>query len=242
VPEVEVPPDIVPDSPITRLVWLASRSVYVGAAGHTLFNIRVDLEAEPSLRWPQQEFDWQELANAQEIHSLLVLGNEQLQDVFVGTDRGVVVVRGGPGLGSEVKLEDCAGVADNGGRVPPSETAVYALAQYGARLYIGTEAGLAVTSTPGEVLAATAAPPDQTKDKAKEPSASKSKEPSGANADDSVCVRWLPTEVSSSIDMPIAQLPVFPPGLDVTALLPGDDRLVVLTQDRGLFFLEGAAP
>lgn len=227
---------LAPTAPITKLAWLANRSVFVAAAGDSLYNVHVNGGSEPTLVWPKNEFDWQELTDVVQINTLLVLGDEQLQDVFVGTERGVIVVRGGPGLGSETRLADCEGVSDEDGRPPPSETSVLALAQFGSRLYVGTDSGLAVSSTTDESAAEVAAD-----DKATKKSGEPSVEPESKDTEVAICVRWLPTRVKGQLDSP-TELPVFPPGLTVTALVATDERLVVLTRDKGLFFLEGDAP
>jgi hypothetical protein len=90
------------------------------------------------------------------------------------------------------------------------------MAQFGARLFVGTQYGVAVTSSSSN---------PQTGDPGHE---------------NPLCLAWLPTQVASGAPTAFAEpLPVLPPGLDVTDLVVSDGRLYVLTSDRGIFYLNG---
>lgn len=223
---------------LTQLVWMKSRHAFVGAAADTLFNVQVQLGDEPMFSWPQTEYEWQTLDDGVTIRSLLVLGTEQLQDLFVGTDRGLYLLRGGPGLGDAVKLEDCPELSADSGRPPPSVVRIQALAQFGSRLFIGTDSGLAVSSTLAEaetereLQAASSDKAESPKDKRDEPPA----DTSNAQA---ICIRWLPTRVATAAGAPVSILPLLPAGLNVTDLVVSEGRLYVLSLDNGLFFLNG---
>lgn len=206
-----------PSIPISRLVWMKSRNLFVGAAGAELYGIGVQLNGVPAARW--SEGDHTTLGNPAPIRSLLVVGDERLQDLFVGTDRGLWVVRGGPGLSDAVHIPDCTDVRDDAvNRAPVSESAVTAMVQLGSRLFLGTTSGVAVTTSTREGEFA-------------------QNSPTGS----SICARWLPTALALPTEGAGTEslYPVLPEGLDVADLVISDDTLYVVSRDRGLFFLHG---
>lgn len=227
-----------PTEALTQLVWMKSRGVFVGAAADTLFNVPVQLGESPTFSWPQSQYEWQTPDDGVTIRSLLVLGTEQLQDLFVGTDRGLYVLRGGPGLGDAVKLEDCPALSADSGRPPPSVVRIQALAQFGSRLFIGTDSGLAVSSTlaeaetEAELQAASSSKAEAPKDERDDP-------PADTSDAQAICIRWLPTRVATAAGAPVSMLPILPAGLNVTDLVVSEGRLYVLSLDNGLFFLNG---
>lgn len=206
-----------PTLPISRLAWMKSRNFFVGAAGADLYGIGVQLGGAPMARWPDQERTT--LGNPAPIRSLLVVGDERQQDLFVGTERGLWVVRGGPGSSEAVLIPDCTEVQDDAvNRAPLSESPITAMVQIGSRLFLGSTSGVAVTtSTRNGELAQSS--------------------PTGS----SICARWLPTTLAMPAEGSGAEslYPVLPEGLDVADLVISDDTLYVVSRNRGLFFLHG---
>jgi hypothetical protein len=123
---------------------------------------------------------------------------------------------------------------------------VQALAQFGSRLFIGTDSGLAVSSTWAEVeteaaLRAASGGKDKSGDRVDGQPGSEAPpeaaDPSGAQQ--AICIRWLPTRVFSALGAPVSILPILPAGLNVIDLVASEGRLYVLSLDAGLYFLNG---
>jgi hypothetical protein len=208
-------PSAMSTKPPSRLAWMRSQQVYVGAVDNVLGALRVRFGQDSAVDWLEQ--GTVELDDRAPILSLLVVGNVEHEDLFVGTERGLYVLRGAPGQASPVRIEDCAGAEESDTNRPPAASSpVRAMAQFGARLFVGTQYGVAVTSSSSN---------PQTGDPGHE---------------NPLCLAWLPTQVASGAPTAFAEpLPVLPPGLDVTDLVVSDGRLYVLTSDRGIFYLNG---
>ncbi len=205
-------------APFSRLTWMRSVQAYVGSSDNSLGALRIRF-GDPSgvERVPGASID---LDDPAPISSLLAVGNVEHEDLFVGTGHGLYVLRGPPGQASPVRIEECEGALETDTNRPAASTSpIRAMAHFGARLFIGTEHGVAITSGSNEALSSAR----------------------GDAEKNVLCLRWLPTQVSSAFTPSTGpQLPVLPPGLDITDLVVSNGRLYALTSDRGVFFLNGA--
>ncbi|MBN1606290.1 MAG: hypothetical protein JW940_06635 [Polyangiaceae bacterium] len=199
-----------PSRPVEHLIWLPGARYYLGSQASSLYPLRFDYRPEPRVVWPNPK-SVATVPDQAQVLSLMRQGDDQVDDLFVGTSRGLYVYRGGPLNSEAYRVETCeAHLEENPDRPLPSDTAVHALAAQGRRLLVGTESGLAVTSS------------------------------EEADSGRVLCLTWLPRDEGSDAasGLPQDPVPAFPAQMAISSLASAGERLYVLTRDRGLFFVD----